>query len=71
VVEFPLKVEHAVFEATHPDPLVLHPAKNSLHSRSVVAVELWVQALLIQADGVEAVDVDQQGVLPAPVKVLH
>lgn len=72
VVEFPLKVEHAVVESTHPDPLVLQPAKKSLHSVSDVAVELWEQALSMQAAGVDRVESDQQGFVPlTPIKALH
>lgn len=58
-VDVALKLAQDEAEETHPFPLVLHPVKNSLHSRSVLAVLLSVQTLSLQAAAVVAAEAFQ------------
>lgn len=73
VEALPSKAEQGVDHTTHPNPLVLHPAKKALHSSFVLAVVLREHYLSIQKSGAAvSVAMDQHEVVPLrPLSVLH
>jgi len=73
VEALPSNPEQGVDQTTHPNPLVLHPDKKTLHSSLVLAVVLREHCLTIQkVGGAVSEAMDQHKVLPlSPLSLLH